>query len=64
MEVEEPGGVPGAVPATSLFGTLGGRGSGSGVFEIARADNAGLGIVLLPAPSESAGASERTLADR
>jgi methylmalonyl-CoA/ethylmalonyl-CoA epimerase len=60
MEVEEPGGVPGAVPATSLFGTLGGRDAASGVFEIARADNAGLGIVLLPAP----GATERDPTDR
>ncbi len=64
MEVEEPGGVPGAALATSRFGTLGGRRSGSGVFEIARADNAGLGIVLLPAPSGTEGASERSPADR
>ena len=64
MEVEEPGGVPGAVPATSLFGTLGGRGAGSGVFEIARAANAGLGIVLLPAGTGPEGASEQTSGDR
>jgi len=64
MEVEEPGGVPGAVPAASRFGTLGGGDAASGVFEITRADNAGLGIVLLPAPSGSEGATEPAPEDR
>jgi methylmalonyl-CoA/ethylmalonyl-CoA epimerase len=50
MTVEEADAVPGAVPATSVFGTLGGPGAADGAFEIARADNLGLGIVLLPAP--------------
>ena len=64
MEVEEPGGVPGAVPAASLFGTVGGPGAGPGAYEIARADNAGLGIVLLPAPAGAEGGSEQTPGDR
>lgn len=60
MEVEEPGGVPGAAPATSLFGTLGGPDAADGAYEIPRADNAGLGVVLLPAP----GATEQAPASR
>jgi len=60
LEVDEPGGVPGAVAATSLFGTLAGPGADEGAHEIARDANAGLGLVLLP----PAGASDPTPADR
>jgi methylmalonyl-CoA/ethylmalonyl-CoA epimerase len=60
MTVEEASGVPGAVPASSRFGTLGGPGAAEGAFEIARADNLGLGIVLLPPP----GATEPAPVDR
>jgi catechol 2,3-dioxygenase-like lactoylglutathione lyase family enzyme len=63
MEVEEPAGVPGAAPAASLFGTLGDD-AASGAFEIDRADNAGLGLVLVPASSRRDGATEPVPVDR
>ena len=50
MEVEESEGVPGAVPATSVFASLGGPGVGAGTYEIPGADNAGLGVVLQSVP--------------
>jgi len=60
MTVEEPQGVPDAAPAASRFGTLGGPGADDGAFEVSRADNLGLGLVLMPTP----GASEPDPADR
>ncbi len=52
LTVDEPDGVPDAGPATSRFATLGHSGPDHGVFEIARAENNGLGLVLLPASSD------------
>jgi hypothetical protein len=45
---EEPNGVPGAVPAASAFAAVEAAGNGGGAWEIDRADNAGLGVVLIP----------------
>ena len=45
---EEPHGVPGAMPTTSAFAAVEADGSGGGAWEIDRADNAGLGVVLIP----------------
>ncbi len=53
MDVVEPAGVPDALPATSPFATLGGPGTGDGVFEVAAGDNNGLGIVLRPRTAAS-----------
>ena len=51
FEVAEPEGVPGAAPATSAISLLGGP-AGSAVWEIPREDNAGLGLVLVPADGD------------
>jgi catechol 2,3-dioxygenase-like lactoylglutathione lyase family enzyme len=47
FEVVEPEGVPGAVPATSVF-ALAEAADGTSAWEIDRDANAGLGLVLLP----------------
>lgn len=47
LEVDEPEGVPGSAPATSVF-ALAEPDDGSSVWEIDRGVNAGLGVVLVP----------------
>jgi len=47
MEVEEPAGVPEAVPAGSPIARIEGR-AGSPTWEIDGDHNAGLGLVLVP----------------